>query len=96
MLHDPGGHWPPGSCYGKGGDEEIYRCTQSQHQHASGVGMPNRIAEDLTGMLLIVPCLGAAVGMGPSVNTGDAAPYVVGNLTGQRLGYTVDAAHGWG
>ena len=52
--------------------------------------------KDLTGMLRIVPCLGAAVGMGPSVNTGDAAPYVVGNLTGQRLGYTVDAAHGWG
>ena len=68
----------------------------SQHQHASGVGMPNQIAEGLTGMLLIVPCLGAAVGMGPSVNTGDTAPYVVGNLTGQRLGYTVDAAHGWG
>ena len=75
---------------------ECFTAAPSQHQHASGVGMPNQIAEDPTGMLLIVPCLGAALGMGPSVNTGDAAPYVVGSLTGQRLGYTVDAAHGWG
>lgn len=29
-VHDPGGHWPPGSCYGKEGDEEIYRCTRPE------------------------------------------------------------------
>lgn len=29
-AHDPGGHWPPGSCYGKEGDEMIYRCTRPE------------------------------------------------------------------
>ena len=67
---------------------------QTQHQHASGVGMADQIAEDLAGMLLIVSGLGAAIGMGPGVNTGDAAPDRMDGYAGQRLGYTVDAAHG--
>ena len=29
-LHDPGGHWLPGSCYGKEGDRMFYRCTRPE------------------------------------------------------------------
>lgn len=29
-VHDPGGHWPPGSCYEKEGDGMIYRCTRPE------------------------------------------------------------------
>ena len=45
-------------------------------------------------MLLIVSRLGTAIGMGPSVDTRHAAPDRMDGYAGQRLGYTVDAAHG--
>lgn len=66
---------------------------QAQHQHAPGVGVADQGGQQLSGLGVVVPHLGAAEGVGEGVQPLRVPRDQVLVLSDQLLGDVIDAAH---